>query len=443
MKRREFIKKTTVASAGALSMPFIMPSGRVFARSGSRLVNHVVFMLFAGGIRNQESVQQGYLSSHAGGPSGNILPNMLAGAAPSSSLVYSPWAPLSAIPLSQQGTLFRHMRYAQGPTGHYNGHSVAMTGQYTDTGLNLNINPEWPTLFEYYRKHSEPAPAARSCWWLSTELGPYPSLNFSRHPNYGPAYGANYLMPGYGLGDAAVNYLGGLQTLHPEEAARVGKIKSQLDGFFRQAGSEGASGVQNSPEDSQSIQQLYLDLINGSDTLELPLPAGTPSWQLTGDGANIATAWKIMERFQPELMVINTTNSDVCHDDFSGYISYLHKADYAVGWLWQKIQQHPVLANDTILFCMPEHGRNLEPNGLVDANGIRAFDHTSDENSRDIFGLMVGPPGVVAQGNVVGSSLTPVGESIDVVPTIAHILGFRDAIPGGFLPGRVLHEAFV
>jgi len=35
-----------------------------------------------------------------------------------------------------------------------------------------------------------------------------------------------------------------------------------------------------------------------------------------------------------------------------------------------------------------------------------------------------------------------VGESIDIVPTIAHALGFLDAIPPGMLPGRVLEEAW-
>ena len=47
---------------------------------------------------------------------------------------------------------FKEVLYKEGPTGHYNGHTVAMTGNYTETGLNLNINPEFPTIFEYYRK---------------------------------------------------------------------------------------------------------------------------------------------------------------------------------------------------------------------------------------------------------------------------------------------------
>ena len=35
------------------------------------------------------------------------------------------------------------------------------------------------------------------------------------------------------------------------------------------------------------------------------------------------------------------------------------------------------------------------------------------------------------------------GESIDIVPTVANILGFDTDIPGGLLAGRVLNEAFI
>src|SRR5690606_3942399 len=133
----------------------------------------------------------------------------------------------------------------------------------------------------------------------------------------------------------------------------------------------------------------------------------------------------------------------ICHSDFTGYIQNLHKADYGVGWLWNKIQSDPVLANDTIMICMPEHGRNAQPNSILDANGLAAYDHTSDQNSRELFSLIVGPPGVVNQNQSFGTAGSPVGESIDIVPTIAHILGFESDIPGGMLPGRVLTEAFI
>jgi phosphoglycerol transferase MdoB-like AlkP superfamily enzyme len=173
------------------------------------------------------------------------------------------------------------------------------------------------------------------------------------------------------------------------------------------------------------------------------LPASATTNDLSGDLTNIAYGWEVMNTFKPELMVINTFNLDVCHSDFTGYLQFLHKADYGIGWLWNKIQSTPGLMNDTVLICMPEHGRNLQPNAIYDANGLRAFDHTSDQNSRRMFGLIVGPSGKVKQNVTFGSQSTPVGESIDMAPTIAHILGFENDIPAGLLPGRVLTEAFV
>ena len=43
MKRREFVKSIGVATAGAFVAPYILPSGRLFAASGARRANHVVF----------------------------------------------------------------------------------------------------------------------------------------------------------------------------------------------------------------------------------------------------------------------------------------------------------------------------------------------------------------------------------------------------------------
>ena len=108
--------------------------------------------------------------------------------------------------------------------------------------------------------------------------------------------------------------------------------------------------------------------------------------------------------------------------------------------LWNTIQSTPGMANDTVLIAVPEHGRNLTPNTLVDGNGRYALDHTGDPTSREIFCLVLGPPSVVQQNQVIS---TVSGESIDVVPTITNILGFDTDIPGGMLSGQVLSQAFV
>ena len=127
------------------------------------------------------------------------------------------------------------------------------------------------------------------------------------------------------------------------------------------------------------------------------------------------------------------------HTDFTLYCDNLRKADFALAHLWSTIQSTPGLKDDTILIAIPEHGRNLKPNTLRDQFGRLAIDHTSDETSREIFCLVLGPRQKVRQDQLISKEI---GESIDVAPTIARILGFEHDIPLGMLDDRFLHEAF-
>lgn len=443
--RRSFIKKATLATAGAFAAPYILPSGRLFAQTGSRVANHVVFVLFAGGIRQQESVDQGYLASQNIAQTGNLMENMLTGTPPTAgSQIYTRWQPVLNNSLAAQGTLFRELRYKDGPTGHFNGHTAAITGNYTNAGLNLNINPEHPTVFEYYRKHNSPSMTAKNCWWMSEGLGPYPSLNFSRHGMYGPQYGANYLRGYSTFGSAGPSTIANGADFQPDDVQRIRDIKQFLDANFDLSASS-LPGIVNTEEDQDLIQNFIKETMTNTanGTLPLPLPAGVSGAELNGDLLNVMFAWQVLEKIKPELMVINTFASDACHSSFTDYVVNLHKADYGVGWLWDKIQSTPGLADDTIMICMPDHGRNLDANNIYDNNGLRAYDHTSDDNSRRVFALVVGPPGKVVQGQVLGSTGSPVGETVDIVPTIAHILGFHNSIPSGMLEGEPLYQAFV
>ena len=452
MKRRQFIKKAGLTAGTVITAPYILPSGRLFANTGTRVVNHVVFVLFAGGIRNQESTEQSFISEQPGqSATGNIMLNMLEGNAPTEALdVFNyaggngMWNPILSTPLSQQGAYFKEVLYREGPTGHYNGHTVSMTGVYTETGLNLNVNPEFPTIFEYYRKHSDPARSAMNAWWISEGLGPYPSLNYSRYPGYGAGYGANYMRPLtlFFEGQPGFRQLQDAVLYQPDDVARINKIKAMLDRNFDKSADE-LPGIQNTAEHREEIKAFYIETLEKvqNGTIEFPLPYDNPNL-LTGDLIAVTGAWEVLNKFTPELTVVNTTNLDICHSNFTGYLNFLHRADYGIGWLWDKIQSHPVLANDTIMICIPEHGRNLMPNNLQDGNGMLAFDHTSDANSRRLFSLIVGPDDKVIH-QTFGDDGIPTAESVDIVPTIAHILGFHEDIPNGILNGRVLTEAFV
>ena len=83
MKRRTFIKKTGIATAYLSGAPYILPSGILSGTTTPPLAEHVVFVLFAGGVRQQESVLKRYLAeSQNEDVEGNIMYNMLDGAPP-------------------------------------------------------------------------------------------------------------------------------------------------------------------------------------------------------------------------------------------------------------------------------------------------------------------------------------------------------------------------
>ena len=88
----------------------------------------------------------------------------------------------------------------------------------------------------------------------------------------------------------------------------------------------------------------------------------------------------------------------------------------------------PEMAGNTAIIVMPEHGRNDKPNGIIDGNQFRAYDH-SDMNSRRIFGLMAGPNIPVGEEtNNFDDVTNPIGDIVNVPATIAEILGFKQEL---------------
>ena len=153
---------------------------------------------------------------------------------------------------------------------------------------------------------------------------------------------------------------------------------------------------------------------------------------------NMYFAERVIKQFKPELLCVNMTDVDTCHADFSNYCVNLHRADYAVAHLWQTIQNTPGMKDDTIMIVVPEHGRDGVHNTVTDAQGRKGIDHGGDNVSKEIFCMIAGPSNLVYQNNIINSVE---GESIDIVPTIASILGFLPDIPSNYVQGKVLKSA--
>lgn len=433
MNRRDFLKRAGLLSAGALAAPYILPSGRLFASTGTQRVGHVVFCLFAGGIRNLESMHKA---------EGNLMPFTLNGNETISPDIAAMLTALPGSPLPQAlqnyGTLFKEFRYLSGPTGHFNGHTTAVTGQYTDNNLSLRNHPKNPTVFELYRKFSDPQKPAMNAWWITNNNDVYPILNFSDSVGFGAAYGANHLSPmdliNYPIGNTLSNML----TFTQDQDEKNEMMRNFMNRKFAAGGSKPSESVTNPASDRARIQsfitRMFAERLSGQHNN--PWGTGVMNW----DMRNIFYAEEVIKEFKPELTVVNITGVDVAHTDFTSYCDNLRLADYAASHLWQTIESTPGMAGDTVLIMMPEVGRNSQPNSILDVNGRGALDHTSsDAMAREIFCLIAGPPGIIRQGQVISSVE---GESIDIVPTIADLLGFEQGA-STYLPGRALTQAFV
>jgi hypothetical protein len=241
------------------------------------------------------------------------------------------------------------------------------------------------------------------------------------------------------ISEDGLSALSNPQNFSSAETNQISSLRNFFNDRFPKASQANNTSIENGMLDRNPVQNfIQQELITASNGAYIdPWGLGT---SMNSDMYNVLFTERIIQTFKPELTVVNMQGVDICHSNFTEYCNNLRKADYAVGHLWETIQNTPGMANDTILIVAPEHGRNLQANTIIDQFGNPALDHTSDATSREIFCLVVGSQGMVQQNQII-TQVT--GESIDIVPTISHILGFRDDIPGGMLSGRILNEAFV
>ena len=430
MNRRNFIKKVASAAAATIVLPYILPTGRLFAATGTRIANHVVVCMLAGGIRSLESIHKA---------DGNLMPNLLVGSEPISSDIAGamdalPPSPLAA-PLQTQASFYKNFRYNSRIAGHFQGHAVLATGAYVNEFVNFSDYSPKPTIFEYYRKHNSPAQTALNAWWVSLYTGENEFLSHSTHPDYGVNYGANFLVPNAFL---PYNYesIDLCRTFSPAQKTSVADMQQFLNQNFKQP--LPTSNAVNTPAERLRLEQFYTNTINAvkSGALSNPWGAGNA---MNGDMLNVMFAERIIKEFKPELLMVNMTNVDVAHDRFTASCNNLRKADFATAHLWNTIQNTPGMQNDTIMIVVPEHGRDQRENTITDQYGRHGTDHGGDAMSSEIFCMVAGPANKVYQNNVINAVQ---GESIDIVPTVAHILGFHNDIPAGLLQGTPLFTSF-
>lgn len=435
MKRREFIKTASLVTAATVAGPLIFPQAhRLFSTPRSGSADFVVYVMFAGGVRQQESVLQRYLTDSQGltgsGYEGNILNNLLTGDLPTQKIVFGttpsgglegsqPIPRILSNTLQQQGVLFPEVRAAG--VGHYTGLCTLITGSSV-INQGLRQRPSSPTIFEYARKFLN-LPASQT-WFVGKDIGnSTPLLNYSSHPNFGVKYGANFIAPTVTFGREGEANIADAKVYHPEEEMDfVYEMQAFLNNNFGLEASE-YGGIKNNEEERENIKQFIKAMFAKKQQGLIAFPPVADN----NDSQVIGYACEVLKWFKPKILVVNMNNIDVCHGSFTSYLQAMHRADHAIGHLWNYIQtQIPEMAGKTFMMVSPEHGRNTEPNSILDQNDWRAYDH-SDLNSTRIFSMMVGA-GVPSSNLVVGSESNPVGDISDALLTMAEVLGIKQQV---------------
>lgn len=448
MKRRDFLKKATLATAGSIVAPYILPSGRLFAGNNVQTAQHVVLVMFAGGVRHQEAALQGYLqlgqgvkipSLNTAGNAGNIMPSLFNGPAPNPSLtpiVYGtgtggsiPISPVisGATSIQSLGTTFKEVRCLT--AGHYNGWTSLLQGN-SAASQGLKQKPIYPTIFEYVRR--EMGLPATKVWFCGTGVGAsLPLLNYSEHPNYGAKYGANFFAPLVTFGAPGQAWYEDAKAYDPTtELTPMYAMKSFLDKNFANVGKP-IPDLKNTEAEKYDIHNFMKQMFTKTHNNSVACPPGASN----GDARTVGYCAELMKYFKPTLTVVNMGAVDNCHQNYSAYLQALHQADHSVGWLWNYIQtQIPEMAGQTIMMVAPECGRDLNPNPIKDINSYFSYDH-SDSNSLRAFTSLIG--GDIPANLVKGDPNNPIGYNANVVPTIAEVLGIKNQVTNsGFMaPG--------
>jgi hypothetical protein len=430
MNRREFFKKAGVTAAGGVALPYLLPSGKLFAKTNAPKADHVILVMFAGGVRQQESVLQRYLEDSQGvtGAAGNIMPNLFKGGFPTKKIVFGtdpggnqtagsePIPRILSQSMEESGTVFKEV-LAQS-AGHYVGLNTLVTGS-PGVAQGLKVRPRFPTIFEYLRRHA--GFKATDAWFICNSIGnSYPLLNSSNHPEYGLQYGGNMFAAPVTFGPYGKEILGNAKPYSQADLEPMYFMKNFLDQSFGLTADQ-LTTIKNTDEERTIIKEFVRLIFQRQMAGQIVRPPVTDG----GDAVNISYAAEVLRYFKPKFLAVNMASVDGCHSNFTGYLRSLHRADHATGWLWNYIENNiPEMSGNTIMIVAPECGRNLESNPILDQNDWYAFDH-SDANAMRVWTVMKGK-GVPTLA--LGSESNRIGRLTDIVPTIADIFGIYDDV---------------
>lgn len=303
--------------------------------------------------------------------------------------------------LIPQATFFTQV-VNRGILGHYVATASLATGVYETFNNFAAVPPDFPTVFEYFRKGlNRPASDA----WVIAPSNGFNRIGGSGHAGYGDRYGARVILPKRLLASA----------LKPDQA---GAYENLLRDNYE------------TPLYAPEITGEHLELHEMAELLRLSVADFTAhaTTLASPDELSVYIARRLMRQVAPSMIWITLHDMDVAHSGaFSLYIQGIQRTDRLCAQIWQTIQSEPEYAGKTTMFILPDFGRDSDSDP-----GGNGFQHhrTGDALSRTTWMMALGPH--VRQNTVVSRPV----QSLDLVPTLGALLGF----PAPFAQGKALPE---
>ena len=272
-----------------------------------------------------------------------------------------------------------------------------MTGVYETFNNFAAVSPDNPTVFEYFRKDLK-RPADRLLGG-----GAQQRLRADRRERAHRAFG-----PGARRGSDSA------------EAPALGRAVAR-------AATASATSIFSATTTRRrftrpTLTGAQIELNRMADVLKLSVDdfAAHARSLASPDELSVYVAKHLMRQLSPSLLWVTLHDIDVAHSGtFSLYIDGIKRCDRLCAELWQAIQKDPEYANKTTMFILPDFGRDSD----IDPGG-NGFQHhrTGDPMSRTTWMMALGPG--IRQNVVVDRPV----ESIDLIPTLGSLLGFRRAL---------------
>lgn len=360
--RRDFLRE---AAGIALGSGLVRPSWARAVNSSPK--RKVVVVTFGGGARDQETFMQEGQEN---------IPHLMRELIP-------------------QATFFTQV-VNRGILGHYVATASLATGVYETFNNFAAVSPQFPTVFEYFRKDLK-RPSADA--WVVAPSNGFNRIGESNHRSYGSGLGARVILPKRLLNAAISGPTHDYQHL-------------LRDNYETPYFTPELAGNDFELQQLEMILKLSVDdFKNHAQTLSSP------------DELSLYIAKQLMRQVAPSLLWITFHDIDIAHAGaYSLYLEGIRRTDRLCSDLWKTIQSEPAYAGHTTLFILPDFGRDSDD----DAAG-NGFQHhrTGDVLSRTTWMLVAGTG--IREGVVFDRAV----DSTDLVPTLGSMLGFSANLAQG------------